>query len=96
MERSSWPLPNLRPCKHCPSARQRLGGCCRELHTPTLGPGVLLASSCPPHPTTTFPFHGPGQGSEGHQIPARQAARFCLANRLQGPFKQIVTLSSHS
>lgn len=68
----------------------------RGLHTPTLGPGVLLASSCPPHPTTTFSFHGPGQGSEGHQIPARQAARLCLANGLQGPFKRIVTLSSHS
>ena len=40
---------------------------------PTLGPAVLLASSCPPHAATTFPLHHePGQGSEGYQAPARR------------------------
>lgn len=33
------------------------GGLLQGAAHPTLGPAVLLASSCPPHAATTFPFH---------------------------------------
>ena len=51
VERSSGPLPDLRLCKHCPSARQRLGavaGGCTP-HLGARGPAGLFMPSTPNH-----------------------------------------------
>ena len=82
VERSSWPLPNLRPCKRCPFTRQRQGAA--HPHLGARGPAGLFMPSTPNH-HISIPWLRPGQ--RGASDPSQAGCPALPGKRTPGPLQ---------